>query len=136
MKLTFTPMLSPALAQTMGNIREPADLLRLTLIDADDPWWAQWFHEAGVSNPDLESRPRTRLGAQSFVASAAIAGQGVAVLTPELYADDLAAGGLIQPFDLVCHDGADYWLAYPESRRHVAKIKAFRNWVLNAMKID
>jgi len=130
MKVDFTPMLSPQLAVSIDGLNAPEDLLKLRIIDAGDPWWAVWFKAAGVADPDLGSRPRSRLGAQSFEASAAIAGQGVAILTPEFYRDDLAAGRLLQPFPLVCDDGVDYWLAYPESRRNVQKIRAFRNWVI------
>lgn len=130
MKVNFTPMLSPELAATIGGVYTPADLLKLRIIDAGDPWWVQWFEEAGVPDPGLQGRPRSRLGAQSFEASAAIAGQGVAVLTPEFYVDDLAAGRLLQPFDLLCNDGMNYWLAYPESRRHTPRIRAFKNWIL------
>ncbi|MBB3607140.1 LysR substrate-binding domain-containing protein [Rhizobium sp. BK602] len=130
MKMYFTPMLSPDLAATIGGVHQPADLLKLRIIDAGDPWWTQWFEEAGVPDPGLQGRPRSRLGAQSFEASAAIAGQGVAVLTPEFYADDLASGRLIQPFDILSTDGVDYWLAYPETRRHTPRIRAFRDWIL------
>jgi DNA-binding transcriptional LysR family regulator len=42
--------------------------------------------------------------------------------------EDLAAGQLVQPFDLVGDDGHSYWLVYPEGRRLVPKIKAFRDW--------
>ncbi|MBO9169396.1 LysR substrate-binding domain-containing protein [Rhizobium sp. L245/93] len=132
-KVDFTPMLSPRLAEDIGGIHAPEDLLKLRIIDAGDPWWVIWFKAAGVENPDLESRPRSRLGAQSFEASAAIAGQGVAILTPEFYRDDLASGRLLQPFPLVCDDGHDYWLAYPESRRNTPKIRAFRNWLRTAI---
>ncbi|RAX42661.1 LysR substrate-binding domain-containing protein [Rhizobium tropici] len=130
MKVYFTPMLSPALAETVGGIHEPADLLKLRIIDAGDPWWAQWFREVGVPDPGLQGRPRSRLGAQSFEASAALAGQGVAILTPEFYADDLASGRLIQPFDILSSDNTDYWIAYPENRRHTPRIRAFRDWIL------
>lgn len=130
MKMNFTPMLSPGLAATIGGIYEPADLLKLRIIDAGDPWWVQWFQEAGVPDPGLQGRPRSRLGAQSFEASAALAGQGVAVLTPEFYAEELASGRLIQPFDILSTDGADYWVAYPENRRHTPRIRAFREWIL------
>lgn len=135
-KVDFTPMLSPRLAEEMGGIHVPEDLLKLRIIDAGDPWWATWFNAAGVPNPGLESRPRSRLGAQSFEASAAIAGQGVAILTPEFYRDDLASGRLLQPFPLICDDGHDYWLAYPESRRNIPKIRAFRNWIKAAIEAD
>jgi LysR family glycine cleavage system transcriptional activator len=130
MKMTFTPMLSPALAETIGGVHEPADLLKLRIIDAGDPWWVTWFQDAGIADPGLQGRPRSRLGAQSFEASAALAGQGVAVLTPEFYADELASGRLIQPFDILSTDGADYWVAYPENRRHTPRIRAFRDWIL------
>ncbi|KRB50759.1 LysR family transcriptional regulator [Rhizobium sp. Root708] len=134
MTIDFTPMLSPELVASSGGINQPRDLLKLRLIDAGDSWWATWFAAAGVADPDLAGRPRSRLGAQSFEASAAIAGQGVAILTPEFYRDDLAAGRLVQPFPLVCRDDDwDYWLAYPENRRNVPKIKAFRNWILEEM---
>ncbi len=136
MAIDFTPMLSPELADSIGGIQHPRDLLKLRLIDAGDTWWALWFEAAGVADPDLAGRPRSRLGAQAFEANAALAGQGVAILTPEFYRDDLAAGRLIQPFPLVCTDDDwDYWLAYPEARRNVPKIKAFRNWILEEMNV-
>lgn len=130
MPVEFTPMVSPALAATIGGIRTPRDLLKLRIIGPRDPWWLQWFRAAGVEDPDLASRPVSRLGAQSFEAGAAIAGQGVAILTPEFYADDIALGRLYQPFNLRCSDGRDYWLVYAHARRNVAKIRSFRDWIL------
>ena len=70
------------------------------------------------------------MGSQASEGSAAIAGQGVAILTRALFAAELADGRLIQPFDLVGDDGHDYWLVYPEARRNVPKIRAFREWLL------
>ena len=124
----FTPMLSPR--SSPGGVKTPADLLELTLLDAGDPWWQQWFTAAGVPTDGLAGRPDTRLGSQALEASAAMAGQGVAILTPAFYAAELAEGRLVQPFDLVCGDGQAYWLAYPEARRNVPKIRAFRDWLL------
>ena len=54
----------------------------------------------------------------------------MAILTPEFYADDLASGRLIQPFDILSSDNTDYWIAYPENRRHTPRIRAFRDWLL------
>lgn len=134
MKVDFSPMLSPELAASIGGLSTPADLLKLRLIDPGDSWWKVWLTAAGVGGADLESRPRSRLGAQSFEAQAAVAGQGVAMLTPVFYAEELAMGRLIQPFDLICDEGSHYWLAYPESRRNAPKIRAFRDWLLNELK--
>ena len=139
MDVYFTPMLSPALAESIGGIHEPADLLKLRIFDPTDPWWHQWLDAAGVPIPSLEKRSTSFYGAQAYEAAAAVAGQGVAILTPDFYPEELASGKLIRPFELQCTDGRGYWLAYPENRRNVPKIKAFRNWILaemNAAGID
>ena len=128
----FSPMLSPKLAESIGGVKRPEDLLKLPMVDADDPWFAMWFKQAGVANYSIEKRPISRLGAQNLEAAAAIAGRGVAMLTPAFYADDIAAGRLIQPFKLLASDGHAYQLVYPEARRNSPKIKAFRDWLLPA----
>jgi LysR family glycine cleavage system transcriptional activator len=131
MRADFTPMLSPKLAESIGGVREPADLLKLPIMDAGDPWWAIWFAAAGVdTGENLTARPRSQLGSQSYEGRAAVAGAGVAILTRALFVAELANGSLIQPFDLVGDDGHAYWLVYQEQRRNVAKIRAFRDWIL------
>jgi LysR family glycine cleavage system transcriptional activator len=126
----FTPMLSPALAAQYPRLAAPADLLKLPLIDPHDPWWQEWFADAGAPAPDLSSRTGIRVDNQQMAARAAMSGQGVAVLMPTFFAEELAAGTLIQPFPLVRDSGAHYWLVYPEARRRSAKIRAFRDWIL------
>lgn len=129
----FTPMLGPKLAERIGGVATPAELLRLPLIDPGDPWWRRWFDAAGVSGFDPDGQPRSRLGVQTLDAVAAMAGQGVAILTPELYRTECADGRLVQPFDLVLDDGEGYYLVYPESRRNNPRIRAFRDWLLGEL---
>ncbi|MDG4894504.1 MULTISPECIES: transcriptional regulator GcvA [unclassified Mesorhizobium] len=126
----FTPMLSPKLAASIGGVKEPADLLRLPILDPGDIWWSQWFEAAGVTGHDLAKRPGSSMGAQAYEANAAMAGHGVAILTRALFKNEIADGRLIQPFDLVGDDGHAYWLVYPTARRNVPKIRAFRDWIL------
>ncbi|MFD1746066.1 LysR substrate-binding domain-containing protein [Rhizobium helianthi] len=133
MRNHFTPMLSPHLADSIGGVHSPLDLLKLRIIDAGDPWWMIWFNAAGHPDVSLQDQPRNRLGAQAIEAAAAIAGHGVAILRPEFYAEDVALGRLIQPFDLTCEDGSHYWLVYPEARRNSAKIRAFREFLREAL---
>jgi LysR family glycine cleavage system transcriptional activator len=130
----FAPMLTRRLADSIGGVHEPADLLRLPLLDPTDPWWMQWFTEMGMENLDLKSRPNVRLGSQAYEANAAMAGNGVAILTRAFFTQELADGRLIQPFDHVSDDGQAFWLAYHETRRNVPKIKAFRDWLLPAIE--
>jgi LysR family transcriptional regulator, glycine cleavage system transcriptional activator len=93
------------------------------------------FRAAWVNPPPLPAPPPSRLGGQSLEARAAVAGQGVAILTPEFYGDDVALGRLYQPFDLRAHDGHDYWLVYPHARRNAPKIRAFRDWILGELDL-
>lgn len=126
----FTPVLSPKLAASIGGVRKPADLLRLPILDPGDIWWRDWFVAAGLPVEELAKRPGSSMGAQAYEANAAIAGQGVAIVTRALFNAELADGRLIQPFDLVGDDGHAYWLVYPQARRNVPKIRAFRDWIL------
>lgn len=132
-KAGFTPVLSPKLAESIGGVKEPADLLRLPVLDSGDPWWREWFAVAGLPVDALAERPRSSLGAQAYEANAAMAGHGVAIVTRALFSAELADGRLLQPFDLVANDGNSYWLVYPEARRNVPKIRAFRDWLLAAV---
>jgi LysR family glycine cleavage system transcriptional activator len=130
----FTPVLSPKLAAGIGGVKEPADLLKLPILDPGDIWWKQWFEAAGVKVDGLAERPGTSMGAQAYEANAAIAGQGVAIVTRALFKVELADGRLIQPFDIVGDDGHAYWLVYPTGRRNVPKIRVFRDWILAEVK--
>jgi len=130
MPVDFSPMLSPALAQSAGGVRCPADLLKLPLLDPRDPWWVEWFRLAGVEPDGLARRPDTSLGSQAHEAAAAMAGQGVAILTPAFYSQEITEGRLLRPFELAGSDNCSYWLAYPRARRNAPAIRAFREWLL------
>ena len=131
LKAEFAPMLSPKLVEEY-QVREPADLLRVPQITPDDPWLCAWLELAGVSVPPTPDRPFSRLGSQNLEAAAAIAGRGVAMVTPAFYNDDVAGGRLVQPFDMTGWDGHGYYLVYPEARRNSPKIRAFRDWIIPA----
>lgn len=125
----YTMMVSPALAKRVGGIETPADMAKIELLDRGDAWWQQWFEACG--HPfDLPPPDAAPIMLQTITASAAMAGLGGALLVPEFFAQEIADGRLIQPFDIVVDDGNAYWLAFPESRRNVPKIKAFRDWIV------
>lgn len=132
--LAFTPMLSPALAATIGGVKRPGDLLKLPVIEASDPWWRIWLDAAGLKGVEIPNNLNLRSGSQIFEARAAIAGQGVGILTPAFYAEEVANGQLIQPFDLVCELPEGYYFQCLESRRNSRKIRLFRDWIMAEMK--
>ena len=98
-----------------------------------DPWWKTWFKEAGLENPGLERYPPNEFGTQAIDVGMALAAQGVAIANPGHFREEIAEGRLYQPFDITCNDGRDYWLVCQEARRNVGKIRAFREWILEAM---
>lgn len=135
-RVDFTPMCSPEFLERHGGSLKPTDLLEVPLIGPQDPWWAHWMREAGVDVPEGPPRPGVRLGYQAHEGFAAMAGQGVAMLTPFFWRNDIAEGRLVRPFGQVSSRGWGYWLVYAEHRRLVPKIKRFRDWLLAEVARD
>jgi LysR family glycine cleavage system transcriptional activator len=130
----FTPMLSPELADSVGGLRTHEDLLKVPLLDPIDPWWERWFeaHQLPLSALERENAPTIML--QTITAGAAMQGAGAALLIPEFFELEIAAGRLVAPYETISENGNAYWLAYPESRRNVPKIKAFRDWIAGEIR--
>lgn len=133
MAIDFTPMCSPDFLAEYGGAISPAALPTLPLISPQDPWWARWLAEAGVVLDDAALRHGIRLDSQAHEGHAAMAGQGIAMLTPFFWRNDIAAGLLLRPFAQVSTLGDGYWLVSPEHRRGVTKIKRFREWIVAEM---
>jgi|KBSSwiStaDraftv2_1062776.scaffolds.fasta_scaffold23684_3 LysR family glycine cleavage system transcriptional activator len=132
----FTPMCSPSFLAAHGGSLKPEDLLHLPQISAHDPWWPWWLREAGIEMPAGPIRPGIRLDSQAHEGNAAIAGQGIAMLTPFFWRNDLAEGRLVRPFEQISTLGYGYWLVYPEYRRNVTKIRRFRSWLVAEIARD
>ncbi|MGO4724714.1 MULTISPECIES: LysR family transcriptional regulator [unclassified Inquilinus] len=124
MPVEATPMLSPALAATVG-LSSPADLAALPLLPHDG--WQRWFHEAGAEASGLrfyaDDYPTHELDA-----SAAIEGAGVALLSPRFFGPLLRDGKLVQPFPhIIRGPAAHHILLQPGEARPV--VLRFRDWL-------
>ena len=126
----FTPMCSQGFLAAQARTLVPADLFDLPLISPHDPSWGCWFREAGLTYPDDPPTAGLRLDSQANEAHAAMAGQGVAMLTPFFWKQDMTDHRLVLMFDQVSTLGQAYWIVYPEHRRLTRKIRRFRDWLL------
>ncbi len=126
---TFIPACSPRL-----GLNDPSDLPRHPLIhfrpqdvSVTPLDWAGWQKHAQV--PELNVTAGLVFSDETHAVSAATGGQGVALMSRTLIADELAEGRLVQPFGPVL-EGKPFFLVYPESRRDDPTIEAIRDWVL------
>jgi len=133
----LTAVCSPDFLKRNGPIGKAEDLLPLPLLDSNDECWQRWFAEAGIMNPPPLKGPIVQMETQQMLGSAAIAGQGVALITPALFDADLSAGRLLRLLPIVIsHYDLKYFLVYPEERQKVVKIKAFRDWIVAQIASD
>jgi LysR family glycine cleavage system transcriptional activator len=128
--IIVTPVCTPSLLARLGPVNSPRDLLRLPLISPADPAWRVWFADAGVPDAELVPSDGPSFGVQHLEGKAALADQGVAIVTPNFFAPELKSGRLIRLFDIVADSGESYWFTYPKQLANVAKLRAFRAWLL------
>lgn len=130
----FTPLCTPELATDL-DLTDPSRLVDALRI-GDDKEWAAWFAAAGVRAGAPPRAVRLRADFQALEVAAALGGQGVALASPILYAREIAAGILVQPFPDLVELSPGYWVAWPADRRRSPKIARFRDWLIAAAADD
>jgi DNA-binding transcriptional LysR family regulator len=133
----ITPAVSPKLLERSGiALNEPADLLRLPLLEMDDALptsaassWARWLEFARVKGQPRGGRLYFTFVDQSM--QAAIRGQGVVLARSPFLADHAAGGDLTVPFpQLTLATGNGYFLIDNPVSRELAHVAAFRQWLV------
>ncbi|WP_245220832.1 transcriptional regulator GcvA [Pseudomonas batumici] len=129
----LSPVCSPSLANGPPALRVPADLRHVRLLhDTPREAWRYWCDQAGIDG--LEVDAGASFNDASLALQAAVEGQGVALGRLMLAADDLRAGRLVQPFDVVLPNDYSYWLVYPPAALDKPQVAAFRTWLLSEAK--
>lgn len=101
-EVMFADMYAPVVNPMLG-VRSIADLQSVPLIHFDwqkpsaaNPTWETWFARTGTAWQP--SRGQLRYSDEGHAIQAAVAGQGVALLSLALVAEEIAAGYLVQAF--------------------------------------
>jgi LysR family glycine cleavage system transcriptional activator len=126
----FIPVCSPAL-----KLDKRDDLVHHNLIHFEPQQavsfpvgWTQWQKQAQV--PGLDASAGLTFSDETHTITAALDGQGVALMSEALIADELRSGRLIRPFGPEL-PGEPFHLVYPEERKHEPMIQAVRDWVMS-----
>jgi LysR family transcriptional regulator, glycine cleavage system transcriptional activator len=125
------PVASRAWLESRPPIRSLEDLARQPLIhEGSHDQWHRWFATAGYPEPAGLNGPR--LGSASLAVEAAMMGQGIALATELLAADDLLSGRLVEILETrVSLEG--YYMIAPRERWNSPAVSRFRAWILQAV---
>ena len=126
---TFVPACAPSL-----GVRSHEDLRHTTLIHYHPPnhkgallSWPAWQKLAKVPGLDIDAG--LVFSDETHTITAALGGQGIALMSRRLIAEELADGRLVEPFGPVL-PGEPFHLVYPPERLKEPAILAVRDWVL------
>jgi len=115
----------------------PVDILRdQTLIHQDlrRNDWAEWLALAGA--PDLTPRDNLMFDELSVAYQAAFVGLGMVIAQHAYFEREIATGELFAPFECVLHRDLGYYLTVPSERRVTPQVAAFRDWLVNSLKVS
>lgn len=129
------PVCAPELMQRGDGLTKISDLGQHTLLhsnysEIDDgfPDWAMWLKV--VEADDVDSTHGIYFNQTDLLFQAALAGQGVALLANVMAEPEIRAGRLVQPFATRLPVKMDYHLVTSPAKARIAKVAAFREWVL------
>lgn len=123
----LSPVCSPQLMAGPHPLHGPGDLRHHNLLhEESQDLWTRWLAAAGAHEVDPQSG--TIIDDTNVRLEAVIDGQGVALGWIPLLADDLAAGRLVQPFDLALEDYG-YYVVTPPGGLARPKVKGFGDWL-------
>ena len=133
----FCPVCSPKLLAERPTIRRAADLSAYPLIhfdwfanDGTAPNWERWFEMASGSDPSTRQAYRIALSFREelHAIEAVLAGQGIALCSNIVVADDLASGALVEVLDLAI-PGYGFYPVYAFDHPRRTIIEIFVEWI-------
>lgn len=126
-----TPICHPEFMEKY-HLREPRDLLDVTLIDLKTPLdlWENWFAEAGLSY--AMNQNRLLVDSQALMYDAVMQKVGVAIATT-FFSQTYLKAGLVRPFALTCSFRGGMYInaARPDE---APIVEHFRAWLIDEVE--
>lgn len=129
MRVTVSPVVSPAWSDAMQSPIRPEDLPNLPLLhQADHAGWRQWLEAAGVAvDGDLSG---TIFEDANVLLQAALEGQGIALGVLPLVADEISTGRLVRPWGLEVEPAQAYFLIHRPGVLERDSVARVRDWLV------
>jgi LysR family transcriptional regulator of beta-lactamase len=135
LRLIEAPLSVLCVPELARQLNAPEDLLKQTLLRSyrtDE--WPEWFLACGLP-PNTAPTKNIVFDSSLAMMEAALQGAGIALAPPLMFSRQLAAGAIEQPFAIGITTGS-YWLTRLQSRPETAAMTAFKEWLLQASKMD
>jgi LysR family glycine cleavage system transcriptional activator len=128
------PVCAPDLVAGADPLRSPEDLSRQTLLHLDWnpahaswPTWSDWLNAVGARH--VEATHGVFFNNMAMTLRAAAQGQGVALTSFAIAADELAAGRLVAPFETSVSTPFGYYFVCRPDEANSPRIKALREFL-------
>jgi LysR family glycine cleavage system transcriptional activator len=128
-----TPVCAPAVAAKSAGLDLAAFLGRQELLHVKlqgEPIGSHWSHFARQRGFALDTQRGMAFDTVTLAVQYAMAGQGVVLADIDMFADEIAQGRLVAPYDAVTEDGYGYYLAFHSEDLGDPAISLFRSWMI------
>ena len=129
------PVCARKLVEADPPLRTPADLAHSTLLHLEWnpsfptwPSWSDWLKAAGAG--EVEATRGVFFNQMSMAIAAAAQGQGVALASLAIAADDLASGRLVAPFATTVRTPFGYYFLCRPDAAETPRIQALRDFLV------
>ncbi len=137
MRAGIAPLASPKLVASL-DFECGADVPSGLRVSPRYGWWRCWDVASGGDLDEHEQQETSgalQFDSQILDAQAAMSGHGFALLMPNLFQAEIEDGRLERPFEQVAWLEQKFRLVYPEVRKQSAKVRAFRAWLADELKV-
>jgi len=127
------PQIAPLQCQDIATLIAQNEIVHVRIVD-EDPYYS-WKRFAIHNNLAVSSVERgTIVDTASLAVEYILSGQGLALVDPLLFRDEMACGSIVAPFPFDHYEGYGYYLKVEATELANPLIAAFRSWLIGKFK--